>query len=132
MYQVIFWHCSYAHAQRAETDLTYPLLLLGWVDFSDFVEVLQGAKKSFDVTIYLSDLSGSIVASVTLRFHLKHHQMSNLKPGLWKLDLIYWLPRYINSPFELGNVIQQLVVFGWNNMWCDIWFQNQMRDFFKY
>lgn len=80
--------------------------------FSDIVEGLQGAKKSFDVTIYLSDLSGSIVASVTLRFYLKLHQMSNLKPGLWKLDLIYCLPKYVNSLFEFWNVIHQLPVFG--------------------
>lgn len=55
---------------------------VNWVIFLDFVEVLQGAKNSFDVTIYLPDLSGSILASFPSRGYLKHHQMSNLKPGL--------------------------------------------------
>lgn len=53
------------HVQiRAEREFTY-LLYLG---FSVLVEVFQGAKSCFDVTIYLLDLTGSILASVTLRF----------------------------------------------------------------
>lgn len=83
--------------------------LLNWVDFSDSVEVLWGAENSFDVTIYLPDLSGSTLASATFRFYLKHHQTSNLGPGLWKLDLIYCLSlsppsSTLTVPPELGNV----------------------------
>lgn len=81
------------------------LSLLSWVDSSDSVELLWGAKNGFDVTIYLPDLSGSTLASATFRFYLKHHQTSNLGPGLWKLDLIYCLPLFppLTAPLSWGT-----------------------------